>query len=472
MSSVASNETRGALYEELPPLHNLPLEVLQDIFVASSTPLASNWEKDPQELVPCLDLGGLKLGHICKAWRVVTRSMPEIFSSITIYHPTEKTVEAVKLYLELSGPNFPLNLALEQHLGMNKSYLDRNGMQGIVNERLCTLDIIDLWIAHAERWKKIQFNIVGGTIPQLANIEPSRLRNLEEASLELGWPKADIQKLWDTIHTSPALRFVMWHKDLPPRVPPSAPLSQLTSIGINFEVTTDMLLTCLSSAPQVRKVLVFRLKASPKSSSNTSASNHRITLRYLDNVCIGDSESLNPLLNRLTTPSLAHMLIRESKPEARSALVDLFTRSRCQMKELHLDYSEITEDGFIKIITSLSPFLTSLEKLSFRVFSNNAFLTEKTLFKLTPSFDRNGRPIGNSFMFPKVYDFFVGSCKISQLDIATMIIARKRAGIPFCALSLHLNNPKPRVNEWGSSLTLVVEMWVYVETQKLEAIED
>lgn len=149
--------------ELIPPIHNIPVEILQIIF-HYCLPSDHNAIMSVHE-VPLL------LGHVCRAWRQLSHSTPQLWSTIHINHPTftapfEWYCQAVEAWLHRSS-GLPLSVSLAdtcggptllrmliqtlfkfsprwKHLALNfKSYYSFGGVKA-VNAPILTAAIIDI----------------------------------------------------------------------------------------------------------------------------------------------------------------------------------------------------------------------------------------------------------------------------------------------------------------------------------------
>ncbi|TFK68023.1 hypothetical protein BDN72DRAFT_898459 [Pluteus cervinus] len=439
--SLTGRETKVS--EKTPGLHVLPVELLGGIFVVASKPL----EVAPQNKeIPCLDLTALTIGHVCQAWRALIRSLPEIWASITIYHPTARTVEAVKFYLELSGPYYPLSIVLNQYIQDPISYLSRMAVEALVEEQKYVVDIIDLWTRHAARWRSIKFNIFDGptaTIPQLlVNIDPCHMQLLESVDLKFDWPDESTQKFWHVIQSSPVLRSVVWDQKFPPRIPGSpkstsvARLYQLTSLSLVKPITIDDVIQCLSWTPNIRQLLINILLAPAVATTVYEIT----TLHHLNSLCIGVCESVDPLFDRLKTPSLSHVRCYEMEPTAPPALTRLISRSSCRLEDLKLKFSGVTANGLLEMITTLSPALTCLSTLALELSSPDVYITETLVQQLMPKFDPHNKPVANSISFPALKRLMLGNCSVSPDCIAWLVVCRQLAGVLLRSLVVKIEN--------------------------------
>ncbi|TFK67942.1 hypothetical protein BDN72DRAFT_912350 [Pluteus cervinus] len=407
-------------------IQGLPLELIREIFLFSTALKLERWTGD-SPLPPRFSTTALALSHVCAHWHSIALSFPELWASMAVRCPTENIVKLVRLYLERSGETTLLDLAL-----VDKRY--RAGPSGEWPtsstewewER-CSLSILDLWIPQAHRWVGLDLTLNmsrPSTIPQLLEIPPHSLSNLEKVSMEFThWDVRDIQRVWDIVHSSDRLQEVHWHPVL--LTPPSlTTFHHVTNLFI-WEINLEELAT-LPSLTRLVKFEVIHIEESPM--------NEVIHLPALEYLCIrGLCVDSRWLFDRISTPRLRHFELK-----LRHELVDLsafhqfLIRTSCTLERLRLcTYPSVSsEENFLQFLQLAAPSLVNLISLTFEFRG----ITETTMNAFLPQ-SNNGQ-----LFLPGLEELSLLGCHMEDGLVGSTIAARTNAGKPLTALKIRFTN--------------------------------
>ncbi|TFK57933.1 hypothetical protein BDN72DRAFT_907282 [Pluteus cervinus] len=213
------------------------------------------------------------------------------------------------------------------------------------------------------------------TIPQLLEIPPHSLSNLEKVSMEFThWDVQDIQRIWDIVHCSERLQEVHWPPGLL-TIPSLTTFHHITNLFI-WEIKLEELAT-LPSLTRLVKFEVIRIRESPMNEVI-----HLPALEYLGiQVLCVDCEWF---FDRISTPRLRHLeLGLGCELVDLSAFHQLLVRTNCNLERLRLCtyVSGSSEDKCLQFLQLAAPSLVNLRSLTFEfrgitAMTVNAFLPQ------------------------------------------------------------------------------------------------
>lgn len=362
------------------PIHRLPFEVMSNIFLATlDTP------KDPC-LIPSRDRlthqagfppdhTPLFLGQVCRRWRSLALSIPQLWSTITLPYLSDSRMKLASLWLLRSGKTTPLSLTICQTANPwtpPESSIDR-----------LTRSMLDLLIPKVHRWKEINFILARLAVPYeplISCIADGCATSLEVARFWAPWPDPAMFRFWESIGTSPRLRTVDWAWFCTDRAPISGP--RLKDVAM-YAATAELLLDLLASCPMIEALWVLELEDSGVEVPATMVTLPHLKEFYLLQSCVDP----RLIFDRLTAPSL-HTIsctawVGEDGMASTQELTALFARSRCRLTTLTFWVEGLAEHDILAFLGS--PQLAHLERL--RLESDD---DDSTLLALMPLVHRPG----------------------------------------------------------------------------------
>jgi hypothetical protein len=358
------------------PIHNLPIDILQEIFIAC-LPTAHNSVMSSSE-PPIL------LTQVCSSWRIVAHATPQLWKSIHVAIPRNK--------------DYPYTM-LEQHRSEGvQEWLTRSAAYPLeisvgVNGHWETSDIddpydkiIDALIRFSERWREVWFLAPYKALEPIASLPPSKVPLLETLSLNcpppgLGhivFPQLDPQSIYGGILEAPNLRdlsLLGWwliHLGV-----------DATRLPINWGQLTNIVLegtrcwgACFLSVSGTYKLLSLcpnlitcQLEIGhhslnvPEGGEDLLFETTLISLPFLTRFSINEITSVSRLFTLLHLPSLNVIefysaIYPTQQPSTGTSLLSLLTGFRNTIK-LITDVEYFTREDFIKCL-KLCPLLKSL----------------------------------------------------------------------------------------------------------------
>ena len=356
-------------------IRKLPIDILQEIFIAclpaAHNPVMSRWEP------PIL------LTQICSSWRNVAHATPELWKSIHIAVPCNKsgrnpsdhtnippsTVEhidrlsdAVAEWLTRSA-TYPLDISLG-HWGTS-------AIDGFYDK------IIDSLILFSERWKEVRFSAPYQALIPIASIPPSKVPLLEVLSLNcppvhpIHFAQLDPQSVWITsgVLKAPNLHDLwlrgLWLTHLNGDVT-RLPInwSQLTNISLEGTSWGSSSSLSISRAYKLLSLCHNLTTCRLEIGINTEleSATDIITLPFLTKLSIREETiGLSRLFTLLHLPSLNdvefHTTIQPT-PQSSTSLLSLLARSHNTIR-LITDAQFFTRQDFVQCLR-FCPLLKSL----------------------------------------------------------------------------------------------------------------
>jgi F-box-like len=356
-------------------IRKLPIDILQEIFIAClpthHNHLMSRWEP------PIL------LTQICSFWRNVAHATPQLWKSIHIPGPYNKSkgncseyasysstmVDAVVEWLSRSAA-CPLDISLG-HCGVKNSTLD-----GFYYK------IIDFFIPFSERWREIRLSAPYQALVPIASLPLSKVPLLEALSLNCptcyDYPvhtihsiQLDTQWITSGVLKAPNLRdiglsltYLNWDVT---RLPVN--WSQLTNIsleGSSFGSPSPLSIECAYKLLSLcRNLITCRLEIGNLKDYDEQYSFEGaalISLPFLTKLSVREeATSLSRLFSLLHLPSLKYIEFRTAilpTEQSSTSLLSLLTRFQNTIK-LVTDVRFYTRQDFINCLR-LRPLLKSL----------------------------------------------------------------------------------------------------------------
>ncbi|KIK63429.1 hypothetical protein GYMLUDRAFT_95525 [Collybiopsis luxurians FD-317 M1] len=341
-------------------VRKLPAEILSEIFVLCTNPRPTIDERDDRcVLYPKPSDYPCRLSQVCRRWRDIAKSMPSLWSCISLPHytPVAQTKYAgiVQRALELSRQS-PLYLTLSISAFGNR---EQTHKKKIVEAVAGTLD--DL-MTQISRWRYFDFCAYAycAELPATSfpAIPSSGAPNLIEACFS-DWHHQDHASdaaNWTTelLRASPNIRHIIFNALVPSlRVPDAAPISwvHLQTFEAQSGIQIDDLFTVFMSCPCLQTCDVsLDTKVEDPFTHQLEEGIALEHLRTLTIIYIRE-EQLPVLLRWLTLPSLKQLTLEGAGEMTDDWPDDLFTglliRSRCNLEALSLRDLSFSETELI-----------------------------------------------------------------------------------------------------------------------------
>ncbi|KAJ7221341.1 hypothetical protein GGX14DRAFT_429452 [Mycena pura] len=342
----AIDKLAARLLPLLSPIRRIPLDIMQEIFVACM-PTHRNCDMRATE-APVL------LGRICSAWRAISLTTPRLWSRVHIVEPSLSNNGPPPIpSLSHSSSSLSRRLlslfdeALAQRLATIKTWLSRSGQCGLSITVQCAptacrpnvdCPIVTALVPFAARWEHIGLtapNLVLASLLSVAEANVPLLKSLVINDVEFSYD--DHQHRWDSFSLcqAPNLSRLSLTGSLG-NLSLEAPLRwerllELSLLCFQCDLSSEIALQMLSRCRLLRafKVLVND-SLLPQNGPNGAALEHSF-LRTLDIECVGGVSSVvHQVFGRLDYrgPELSYapFLGRSSQIEHVQVILDMFTK--------------------------------------------------------------------------------------------------------------------------------------------------
>ncbi|KAF6754935.1 hypothetical protein DFP72DRAFT_355161 [Ephemerocybe angulata] len=323
----------------------------------------------------------LDISHVCKDWRKIAFSAPELWSSIYVADGhLSSTVHLLRLWLENSGSR-PLDLVFRETPGARYRYGDNSGSDA-------TVEMLKVTAAHSRRWRSFKVRLRRGRLwmnkvmEELGGIETPLLETLAFSFHTISYHNGpQFHDAWIPLITgSPQLQELqMWSSiDRSKDVLLAVPFHRLTTITLYMvSFHRDSLFLNSLRRCEVLETLTISFDRNwgvlqPPSSSDAAISVP--SLRHLNLLGPLGGNPMCNLLQNLHLPSLISLWLhtrywdlqngeRYLCTDVYMALEDLFTRSQCHLHSFKIrDEEEVGFEGRLLSILN-HPGLRDLREL-------------------------------------------------------------------------------------------------------------
>ncbi|TFK59328.1 hypothetical protein BDN72DRAFT_883997 [Pluteus cervinus] len=357
------------------PITSLPVELFQEISALAVAKEHSPSSQTPGE-IPEFDPTAIHIASVCRTWRAIALSSPPLWTAMTIYGPTIKAVNAVKLYFSRAGNTAPFTLYLS-HTIMHGAIGDAlEGRRRADEEAAHAEAIMDLWFAHVARWRSISFDFSLGPPPAvLLGASTKELGNIRDVSFSSTYGNQNSKKLegfWDNLFASSSLRTVHWGSPIIKGFMMPGPFVQLTGLTLSEMPPTE-----LFEILRYQGHCLEHLTIEHFSYWGWGDDIEPVIVPRLRELVIKDSWSLDSLprfLDKLSTPALEELALH-AIPQGcpKDLLRNFLARSGCTIRRLSLQGAWGPEDMDIlqQVVNgednegSGVGYLDQLERLSF-----------------------------------------------------------------------------------------------------------
>ncbi|KAJ7476236.1 hypothetical protein FB451DRAFT_1463887 [Mycena latifolia] len=329
------------------PVVTLPVEITSQIFLHC---LPDN-PFDPSVPVPAV-----VLGHVCRHWRDIALSVPQLWSSY------------VKLWLARSQ-NQPLSIRVYPRDGLSQ---DASTLDDLWLER--TIDfgrlVLPNILPHCQRWKRIELSVPIMILRDLSSLELNEgLPNLTHLVLgcrQEDWGDVDDEDPITLFNAAPQLRnlhiILETQNNLGrfDRLP--LPFHQLTS----FTGTMFGALECIVILVQMPALVDCVFYVGPRVGVGVQQPVQSLTLPHLKSLKLWSTAARNVhgglVLDHLTLPSLETLLLGRGELHLPPVLQSLCLRSACTIR--HFACESVNPEELADVLETL-PMLSTLELLDY-----------------------------------------------------------------------------------------------------------
>ncbi|KAJ6616655.1 hypothetical protein B0H10DRAFT_2036413 [Mycena sp. CBHHK59/15] len=383
------------------PVRRLPLDIIQEIFIAC-LPTHRNCVMSARE-APVL------LGRVCSAWRSISLSTPRLWARLHIVEPTRpfdmvpttlfeeklaQRLEVTKSWLGRSG-DCPLSLSLDSNLDYVVTPPHLPPPHSNSGQFLQAL------IPFAARWRHINITISPlalGTLTSLTENDPAAYSVQWDSFGFLRAPKISSFTLHGS-NINPSELPLGWDQ-----------LTVLYLVGYGWNpthaLTTDIALQILSKCPSLLRCQLL-ISGDPDGES------------HITNAIV----ELPHMFSRLVMPELKHFYFRGRTDTNDPLSLASFLATATRLDTLNIDTESFTPSSLVELLRSLPPSMQRL-RITDRVHRMSAagVLNDDALAILTPS------PSDAAPCCPALRELHVSeSCTISDEAFLRFITARMAA---------------------------------------------
>ncbi|KAJ7665889.1 hypothetical protein DFH06DRAFT_1385592 [Mycena polygramma] len=390
--------TYVAAYKALiSPARRLPLDILQEIFIAC-LPTHRNCVMSSSE-APVL------LGRICSAWRAISLSTPRLWASLHVAEPTFQSgltdealfqhkvaqrIEMTKIWLGRSG-SCPLSISLHsapQYVRLPD--IASNSEQ-----------FIEALVLFASRWQQLNFTIPLSTVVETMSRLQVDASSLETFTIYPHFHQSFSTDAWGSfgILRGPRIRSFSIPGSM--FMPDKLPLrwNHLTTLsmgeypwGVVDGLAGDALLRVISCCPELRCCELIVGELGPTLVSNPTPRHPVVELPFLHTLkmqCnrIGFPAALF-VLERLSMPELHHFKLRGNSNGRTTRQIPVLTnfvmRSTC-LESLDLDCTLLSKSALLECLRALPPAIRQLKVRAIGTSPWEISLDDDALAALTPS---------------------------------------------------------------------------------------
>ncbi|KAJ7499950.1 hypothetical protein FB451DRAFT_1207060 [Mycena latifolia] len=348
------------------PMRRLPLDILQEIFVACM-PTDRNCVMSARE-APVL------LGRICSSWRIISQSTPRLWARLHIAEPAlpfhhfqghnepvrysnklAQRVQVTKIWLGRSG-QCPLSVSVESsdHSPVPQTPPSQRPNSGLILEAL---------IPFAPRWQSMSFNAPWSVLKTLLDLSEDDVPILKTFKM-LQRPEGSMQNSQATT----SLRLLRGHNisnvtlhgvDVNPRNF-SVHWDRLTGLSLmggwtdDSSLTSSVALEIFSMCPLLRTCRIFLNDDPPPGHFSPS-----VELRFLRSLHIvsgiSQSSGMRQMFSRLSLPELRHFdFRRRSDSDGEVSFATLLAASP-RFESLQIETDSLTKTTLLSLLRRLPP---------------------------------------------------------------------------------------------------------------------
>jgi hypothetical protein len=401
-------DTIGTHRAILSPLRRVPPEILSDIFVQCLP--------RTQYIGPMRHQAPLLLGQICRRWRQVAFSTPQLWSSISItvtgcdVAPAFGTLEAWFSRSML----LPLSFCLQASHPIASPDLIRS--------------ILQIAFKHVHRWRAVQLTFPHTSdfrFPTELQVPCGRAGFLEHISLcATHTPAETLKRIMAGLGDMPRLRGFEFSGPFSIFLLLRVPWSQITRLNLEAPISLDDCFDVLCMCPAL--VCLGLLNITTPQHDVTSLRSRNLIRHNMQSLEIGTSQGLSEFFDSLHLPSLESLCIRNllrNHLRFQLRLPSLISRSTCPLKMLSLISMGLSYHELNETLVSASATLTSL---CVEGNVDNESVTNELVRKF-----RRGNILKPNPLCPNLTSLtFIGCLSTSDGILADMIESRCKAAGP------------------------------------------
>lgn len=398
---------------EILTIHDIPPEILQRIFKEYLTLLdIPNWSKPVVRSSRKTFATPVPLTHVCRYWREVACSYPNLWSTIFVLGPSRHAFPLIKLWLKRAG-NSSLYLQFYEKLFESSVEEITSATQELISKIFW-----EKW----SFWAHINF-----TFADIPDANPRRMQEIwsmppPEGQLEVYTARlVDGRKgerdltipLWFRIACSSHLRRL----EVGPLCIDSPP-ENLRELICHEPLTRLRILQLIKLCPRLEK-LVVTIREVPGEGNALYLPDGHFIRKELRHLCINDTGRISalPIYNTLTCPRLEFLAAGCNSGEsgANEGIYNLIRRSGCSLDTLRgVHVQSMTKEFMVRFFS-----LPGLQKLaSLRINSvNGPFLELLTL----PPYSNSSKPGG---LLPDLKDLHIAELHAIGWEFSNMVISR------------------------------------------------
>jgi hypothetical protein len=422
-----------------PPILRLPPEVVSEVFIHCvhndhRSGFARGRANDGRDS-PCADpfREPVLLGNICRVFRDIAFSTPELWSSITLtLHSNEISEELERLRAWLTRSKdclLTIRIRCASDTFAGKYVWAENP----------PFQVVEAISLHCQRWEEIYLVLPMACFSQLNQMQ-GRMTTLRKLTLfRHGYTPLDeyIGLPIDAFIGSPKLEDVSLFGISPSSI--NLPWSQVTGFR-GYDLWEDEIMSILRQSPHLLRC-TFRAYLGDRALSNPASP----LQHHLRSLSISEHSGYT---KNLTLPKLQKMKLKADdwcwNPRN---MISLLVRSSCSLERLQLSVGFVNEEGLILCLSAI-PTLKEfkLANLNDRVHS---VFTDKVIRRLTSP------GIGGPILVPKLRSMVIFTCTLSFTAdlLADMLWSRSRPGSSYeasqhvgCLRTFRLSTSSPAIS--------------------------
>jgi hypothetical protein len=335
-------------------VHRLPWDVLERIFF-SCLPEGRIWV--PKVLDP-----PLVLCQVCKHWRNIALSMPQLWSSLCV----EMTSMGCKPMLSLIEIWLSRSATRDLTLSILHPYVSRDPSGNLerrpYGRREDTNAVLSIFLQYFSRWKEVLLELHGYAYPALqeAPYTATSLLDTLTLSTSMGLCMNTTMALSRMFQATPNLRNVTWtqHRD---QLVPTFPWAALTRLHIIASLSITDCLGILREGVNLVDCAFLRIVL--PSQAPTFAPFRMPEIRVLE-IC--SKVDIGPFLDYLTLPFVERIRIgclhasHTARRWPHLQFLSLLSRSQCSLQWLTLSDTPITEGELLQCLWQVQTSLFGL----------------------------------------------------------------------------------------------------------------
>jgi len=308
-----------------PIIRNLPLELVSNILTLCNPSSVEN-DEEIGSSPPSAPLSAWRyqfsLGTVCKTWRNIVRSTPQLWTNIYIRFPTRggelQQEEFLLLSLRLSG-----SLPLHIQVWFPPDYGLSEGEHTVLSL------LVEMLNDHSERWKTLDLHVTSRLLSQLKGVAPGAPA-LKRLRIYFVGPPNYIKDEFRVSFGLPSPRIVNAYE------------TPFSSIGISWKDVTRVKIDTLTAteclglfqlATQLVNLSIGLLECEAFHLSN---SGEVITAPNLASWEVEFSADSDAMLSQLVLPSLVDLSVTDFISVESKSLKHLISRSTCPLRRISL----------------------------------------------------------------------------------------------------------------------------------------